>query len=55
MNRFDKLEEARIALANGITELERDIGNDAVALADGVNTALRDLHTARRILVEMLQ
>ena len=53
-NTFDKLDDAAIALENGITELERDYGcpNDAQQFQDQINHALTDLRTARRKLKE---
>lgn len=57
MNMFDKIDEAKSALENGITELERDAGcpHDAEQFKDQIDRALKDLYDARRALREMME
>ena len=57
MNMFDKIDVAKVALENGITELERDAGrpDDAEQFKDQIDRAIKDLYAARRALREVME
>lgn len=56
MNMFDKIDQAKTALQNGITELERaGFRDDAEQTKDQLSRALKDLYAARRALREVME
>ena len=55
-NNFDRLEEGRVHLVNGITELERNLDEHTLTgaeLEEQIHTALVDLRAAREIIREV--